>query len=222
MLAYASPGPGREAAHPRTLMLIVAAHVAAIGAVMLARSDIVTRHREPPIVLTPVPIPPDPPVNRPARKVEARPTDPVTTKPIVDAKPHTETPPLGRIDDLGQQGGTTTGSITGTGTGTTETPPAHQVERRAPVMLTSGDALRPPYPESKRMLAEEAMLTLKLSIDAAGRVVAVEPIGRADAVFLASARKHLLRVWRFSPATDDGTAVPSTKVITLRFELDEE
>ena len=50
--------------------------------------------------------------------------------------------------------------------------------------------------------------------------MAVEPVGRADAVFLAAARRHLLAHWRFKPASDDGRAVASTTVITLRFQLD--
>ena len=36
------------------------------------------------------------------------------------------------------------------------------------------------------------MLRLRLTIDARGRVVAVEPVGRADRAFLAAARRHLL------------------------------
>ena len=65
------------------------------------------------------------------------------------------------------------------------------------------------------------MLRLRLSIDARGRVTAVEPIGTADPAFLASARAHLIRVWRYKPATEDGRAVASTLTITLRFELEE-
>ena len=68
---------------------------------------------------------------------------------------------------------------------------------------------------------EEASLRLRLSIDARGRVVAVEPVGSADRAFLAAARRHLLAHWRYQPATEDGRAVASTTVITLRFELDD-
>ena len=35
-----------------------------------------------------------------------------------------------------------------------------------------------------------------------------------------TARKHLLAKWRYKPATVDGRAVPSSTVITLRFELE--
>jgi protein TonB len=48
----------------------------------------------------------------------------------------------------------------------------------------------------------------------------VEPIGRADRVFVDAARRHLIAHWRYSPATEDGRAVASTKTITLRFQLD--
>ena len=82
--------------------------------------------------------------------------------------------------------------------------------------------LRPPYPDAKRMLGEEATLRLRLSIDDGGRVTAVEPVGTADRAFLDSARRHLIRAWRFAPASEDGRPVPTSKVITLRFELGED
>ena len=58
---------------------------------------------------------------------------------------------------------------------------------------------------------------LRLSIDARGRVIAVEPVGRADPSFLAAARRHILRAWRYKPATEDGVAVASSTVIKLSF-----
>jgi protein TonB len=64
------------------------------------------------------------------------------------------------------------------------------------------------------------VLKLRLTIDPNGRVVAVEPLGRADSVFLQAARRHLLAHWRYKPAMEDGHAVTSTTVITLRFQLD--
>ena len=67
---------------------------------------------------------------------------------------------------------------------------------------------------------EEAVLRLKLTIDERGRVIAVEPLGRADRAFLDSARRHLIAHWRYRPATEDGRAVSSSAVITLRFQLD--
>ncbi|MCA1653652.1 MAG: TonB family protein [Sphingomonadales bacterium] len=166
----------------------------------------------------PIPLPKDPPpLPRDPKKFDPAPSRFSTPHDIVEIKTRTiDTAPLGTADP--------TNITDGAGTGVTPlepyVPPAtHDIVRRGPQIVTRGDSLRPPYPEAKRMLGEEATLTLKLTIDAGGRVVAVEPIGKADPDFLRSARSHLLRVWRFEPATEDGKPVPSTKVITLRFEL---
>jgi protein TonB len=86
--------------------------------------------------------------------------------------------------------------------------------------VTPPQELRPPYPQAKLLAEEEATLRLRLAIDEQGRVVAVDPVGRADAIFLAAARRHLLAHWRYKPAMKDGRAVPSSITITLRFELD--
>ena len=59
----------------------------------------------------------------------------------------------------------------------------------------------------KRRAEEEATLRLRLTIDARGRVIAVEPVGPADPSFLEAARRHILRAWRYKPATEDGVAV---------------
>jgi protein TonB len=67
---------------------------------------------------------------------------------------------------------------------------------------------------------EEAVLRLRLTIDEQGRVTAVDPVGRTDAAFLASARKHILAHWRYRPATVDGRPVSSSTVVTLHFQLD--
>jgi protein TonB len=91
--------------------------------------------------------------------------------------------------------------------------------RFGPRFATPDHALKPPYPSSKLDSGEEAVLRLRLSIDERGRVTSVEPVGRADPAFLQAARGHLTARWRYQPATEDGRAVASSTVITLRFEL---
>jgi hypothetical protein len=71
-----------------------------------------------------------------------------------------------------------------------------------------------------RAREQETVLRLRLSIDQRGRVVAVEPVGRADPTFLAAARRHILRAWRYKPAMEGDKAVAATTVVTLKFELD--
>ena len=98
-------------------------------------------------------------------------------------------------------------------------PPPSPV-RVGPRLLTSADRLKPPYPSPKLASGEEALLRLRLTIDATGRVTAVDPIGPADGAFLAAARRHLMTAWRYRPATEDGRALATTTVITLRFQLE--
>jgi protein TonB len=104
--------------------------------------------------------------------------------------------------------------------------PTPSIAAKAPVrvaarFITPASELRPPYPRSKLDTEEEASLRLRLSIDERGRVVAVEPVGKADPAFLAAARRHLLARWRYAPATEDGRAVASSTTITLRFQIED-
>ena len=86
---------------------------------------------------------------------------------------------------------------------------------------TPASALKPPYPNDKLRLQEEGTLKLQLTIDWRGRVTAVDPVGSADPSFLEAARRHVIRAWRYKPATEDGVAVGSSTVITLSFRPDE-
>ena len=94
------------------------------------------------------------------------------------------------------------------------------IVKLGPRLATPASELRPAYPPSKLASEEEAVLRLRLTIDANGRVTAVDPVGAADRAFLEAARRHLIAHWRYKPATEDGHAVASSAVITLRFVLD--
>jgi protein TonB len=97
--------------------------------------------------------------------------------------------------------------------------PSADPVRVGPRFATPASKLRPPYPPEKLEREEEAALRLRLSIDERGRVVSVEPVGATDRAFLEAARRHLIANWRYRPATEDGRPVPSSTVVTLRFEL---
>ncbi|MEO7787557.1 MAG: energy transducer TonB [Sphingomicrobium sp.] len=220
MLAYA-PRSHRAAVRPRTMILIVAGHLFVLGAVMSAKLDIPERLAATRTKIFDVPLikdPPPVPANTDARPDPA----PIQTSmaPIVDLKP------LPSVDQL-LPSVLPSGPVEGSGMLPTvpevvPTPlPPHQMVRTGARLATADDRIRPPYPASKRDLGEEATLQLTLTIDDHGRVIAVEPVGRADPSFLASARAHILRAWRFEPATEDGRPVASTKTISLRFEIGE-
>jgi periplasmic protein TonB len=224
MLAYAANAPriAGRAGSPSALTLIVAGHAALIAAVMTARMDVIgpivdeipeiinIKPETPPLP----PPPPEPEIDRPSQPV----TQDLfiqSERPIVDmdqAKPFEfDTGPT--IRDIGD--------VIGSGPTTIVDQPRHVPVKLAAVPRTPEGALKLPYPNDKLRLEEEATLRLRLTIDTRGRVTAVEPVGPADPSFLEAARRHILRAWRYKPATEDGVAIPSTVTINLSFRLEE-
>ena len=220
MLAYAANAPriAERRSAPNTLLFIIAGHVAVLAAVMSAKMDLPRRILDRPLVVTSIRVPPPPPANPIRPKVH-------TPMPVTAVDPQTWAPPkhvdTGPVEPLGP---TTidTGSLGGGGAAIIPEfhPPVHYPVKLGPRLATPESELKPPYPASKLLTEEEAVLSLKLTIDANGRVTAVDPVGRADPAFLAAARRHLLAHWRYKPASEDGRAIVSSTVITLRFELD--
>ena len=217
MLAYAASAPrtADRSSSPNAMLAIIAGHVALVAVVMSARMDLPARFIDKPIEVSLVPSPqPPPPDQPPERPQPQQPSftqpDPSVPLPPVDTQPVNPTPPTPIIDP---------------GPGPSVDPPPPVRQTPSPVsfgarLLTSGTALKPPYPPSKLLAEEEATLKLRLTIDEHGRVIAVEPVGPADPVFLDAARRYLLAHWRYQPATEDGRAVTATQVISLSFELD--
>ena len=216
MLAYAASRPTIAArrSSPHSLLFIATAHVVAIAALISAKMDLPIPHIDPPIRVELFPIPPKPvpPAPVPPRGGTTLPT-PLPFDPPIPLP----NPPGPDLSDPGPSAGPI-----GPGPITDSLPPLPRpvISRSGPSLMTPLGELKPPYPRQKLILEEEASLTLRLSIDAAGRVVSVEPVGRADPVFLAAARRHLLAHWRYKPAIEDGHAVASTIVTTLHFRID--
>jgi len=222
MLAYAAqnPRPAGRAGSPKALLLIVAGHAALIAAVMAAKLDVIPIiPSDPPIVVN---VPPEPtPPAEPEPVPQAGPQNPQTTlidhvKPLVPVEQVAPTIPV-PDGPLAQP----LPPIGGIGGGIVIDPPRHVPIKTGPRLAVTDSALRPPYPLSKIREQEEATLKLRLTIDARGRVTAVDPIGKVDPTFLEAARRHILKVWRYKPATEDGAAVSTTMVINLSFRLEE-
>lgn len=220
MLAYAANRPvaGKSQSSPNALLVVISVHVALLAIVMSAKMDLPRIVSRPPIDIfwvpppkAPVPLPPPRPAPHPRTQTLDQPPVhvplPPQTQPTLDPGPTTTIDP---------------GPIAGAGTNTiTEVPrPVLTPIRHDPRLLTPLSELKPPYPASKLLTEEEATLRLRLTIDEHGRVTAVDPVGRADGVFLQAAQRYLIAHWRYQPATEDGRAVASSTVITLRFQLD--
>ena len=208
--------------HPRTLLLVVGAHAVLLAAVMSAKMDLPIAQAptrtivdliDPPTPPPPEPTPPEP-RQQPRDSVIDRPAPIVPAPPL--NMPSIDPAPL-PLPDPGD---------TAIGNSVVPTPdplplPIPDPVRAGPRFATPADLVKPPYPSDKIRTEEEAVLRLRLSIDARGRVTAVEPVGQADRSFLAAARRHILAHWRYKPATEDGRAVASSTVISLAFQIED-
>ena len=221
MLPYAANRPlaAKRESSPNAFLVIVAVHVAAIAALMSAKMDLPPRITVPPTIIDLIRNPPP----TPSRNIEkprsvARPTNEWIDRPALQVP----VPDFDRVTvdtsgptiDLGPVAGTGAADIP-----ELAKPTATSVHHDAR-LVTPQSELKPLYPASKLLTGEEAVLTLRLSINESGHVVAVDPVGRADRDFLEAARRHLIAHWRYQPATDDGRAIASTLTVTLRFMLD--
>ena len=222
MLAYTSNRPviAERRSAPHAMLAIIAGHVALVAAVMSVKMDLPQRIKDSPLVVDLIQEAEPPPPNPVPHETPAKPQPSVIDQPVpqvplpeptrdlVDSRPT----PLPTFDDL-------------IGPKIEPKPRLEPEPRPAPVvsaarLLTSASDLKPPYPASKLASGEEALLKLRLTIDERGRVVAVEALGPADRAFVEAARRHLLARWRYKPASQDGRAVTSTAVISLRFQLE--
>jgi len=220
MLAYAANRPvvAKSQSSPNALLFVISAHVALAAVVASAKMDL-PRHfvTEPPIKIIKVPPPPAPPAPHP---IDPGPYVfvPPTPLPPIPLPPKPVDLSTTKEASLGNPG-TTLGGI-----GSAIIPGPDPIKlvpiRHEPQLLTPFAELKPPYPASKLASEEEATLTLRLSIDDRGHVVGVEPVGRADKVFVDAARRHMIAHWRYAPATIDGRAVSTALTVTLRFMLD--
>jgi protein TonB len=202
------------------MLFIIAAHVAALALVMSARMDLPRRIFEPPIKVDSLPAPMKPePVRLTTPQPEQRPlAEPVAPAPAI--VPAAEPSPI----EVGTVPAELLPGPVGGGAGnerTAQALPRSTTVFHGPQLLTRGDELKPPYPFSKQVMGEEATLALRLAIDERGRVLTVDPVGRADSVFAEAARRHIILHWRFRPAIYAGRPTNSWTVINLTFRLDD-
>jgi len=221
MLAYAAGRPriGARQSSPNAMLFVICGHIVLIAVVMSAKIALPPRVFDPPTSIISVPLPKEPPPlpMPPPRQPQAMTstTEKFQPKEVAPARIDQQVSiDVGGASEPASSGGAPVSFPSPSGE-----PQPVPVTRQAQ-LLTPPSELKPPYPQSKLLAEEEAALTLRLTIDEQGRVVAVDPVGRADAVFLAAARRHLIAHWRYKPAMKDGRAVPTSIVITLRFELD--
>lgn len=197
----------------------IAVHALVIGAWLLIPKEVIdTVFTPPPLTTTNIPItdpPPPEPVEQTVEKpIKTRPTEqqPTATDPIVP----------------GAQGDPVITGGTGAGDGIDPGPtiilppidPPH-----VPVLVDAGidpralSQFQPDYPGAMIRQGLEGAVTVRVTINAEGRVTDIARISATDESFWLATQRHALRKWRFRPATRDGVPVATTKTLTVRFTL---
>ncbi|MDB6174051.1 MAG: hypothetical protein JWL59_3362 [Chthoniobacteraceae bacterium] len=80
---------------------------------------------------------------------------------------------------------------------------------------------KPPYPEAARAQRLEGTVTLRVSVDARGRVAGVGIQLSSGHAILDRAAVNSVRSWQFEPARSNGTAVAAEVELPVRFRFEE-
>ena len=208
-----------------SFVAVVALHGAALTALALSKMDVPIKAYFPPIEMIPIeidPIPPkvipDPqpvPEPRPAPRSEIVAVDPIIETP--SRSPFEAQPPFTPPYTPGSVGKVEMKD--GNGAPVVEPKPPVRVEAQIDGRYSRD--LQPPYPPSEQRMGNEGTVTVRVTIGANGRVKAVNRVSAASDAFYKATERHALRSWRFKPATVDGKAVESEKVMTVHFRIED-
>ena len=194
----------------------IAVHALVVGAYLLMPKEMIDVFRDPPPLTTyPVDDTPPPP-EQPQPESDAKPLP--NTHPTVVEKPVVPTPPTGfttKADDHSATGDPGAGTIM-----PPIIPPAPEpVLAEATIDPRALAAFQPDYPGAMIRQGMEGKVVVRVTIGPDGRVTDIEPLSATDEAFWLATQRHALRKWRFRPATRDGVAISSAKVLTVHFRL---
>jgi len=208
------PGAGyfeQKRGSPAGLAIVVAMHAGVLGALILIKGPQIVRAANPPLVITPIPIQPDPPPVRQPRvepqhqsQVTAvRPLIPIERDPPItfvrpDPQPFPDPTPV-RAERI-------------------EMARAEIPHVRRPAELI-GSNLQPPYPPAQERAQRAGSVQVRVTIGTDGRVTGVQRISATNDDFWEATERQALRRWRFRPALLDGRPVEATKVMTVTFRI---
>lgn len=209
-------GAGRRS--PLGLGGTVAVHALIIGAFLLIPREVIDVFvPSPPLTTTHIPLPPPP---EPVVEKQADPK--IQTKP--QQQQPTVTDPVILLPQGDPQITATKGPVIGVDAGPAIIVPPVEPARDPVLTDPSIDpramaGFQPDYPGTMIRQGLDGVVTVRVTISAEGRVTDIAKISATDESFWLATQRHALRKWRFRPATRDGVAIASTKVLTVRFTL---
>ncbi|EQB09491.1 hypothetical protein L288_05755 [Sphingobium quisquiliarum P25] len=210
-------GAGRS---PVGIGAAIAVHAVAGGLFLLTPREVYAPYVPQILIGNQIPLTPPPP----PEKTDQPPESKITPKALPDPLPARVDPAI----DIPTTGPDirTTDTVTNTKPGTVEIlpppppdPPREAVLREARIDPRALPAFQPEYPGSMVRQGLEGSVTVRVTISPEGRVTAIEQLSATDEAFWIATQRHALRKWRFQPATRDGVATVSSKVMTVHFRL---
>jgi protein TonB len=78
---------------------------------------------------------------------------------------------------------------------------------------------QPDYPVGMLQREIEGSVTVRVLVDAEGRVRQVQVLRATDPDFARATERQALKAWRFKPATRDGKPVEDWQTLTVRFDI---
>lgn len=99
--------------------------------------------------------------------------------------------------------------------------PAGQPVRRGSAPARPLSAPEPPYPARVRAREGEGAVSVRLTVDASGKVSAIEVLGVSGDPALRQSVVDTVRGWTFEPALEEGRPVPSSVIRRFVFRLDD-
>lgn len=196
---------------PAGLVAVIVAHAAVLGALVLIKGPQIIREINPPLVITPIEIPPDPAIIPPPRPdTPQRPQTVTRTETVIpqdfsDIIDRRETV----IPTLPDQPRIELARVE---------PVTPSIRREAQIL--SGD-LQPPYPAVEERAQRGGTVRVRIHIGANGRVTRVERLDATSDAFWRATERQALSRWRFRPATLDGRPVETSKVMTVTFRIED-
>ncbi len=196
----------------------------AVGLISLGAGGVIEKVLTPPVQIYP-PEPVAPEHKQTPLETRFDPIEPKFPRPVIETTviPSTTKTITATQGDLVTQLGSGDTIAVSIDTGTAVEPSSVTAE---PVMHTASldkryaDQFQPPYPASAQRAEVQGTVAVRVQIGTDGKVLtaAVES-SSGSSVLDDAAIRHALKKWRFTPATRDGVAIVSTKLINVVFQL---
>jgi protein TonB len=225
----------QRTARPASFGAVVLLHGAAIAAVLLLKGPGWIKPVDTPLEIIDVKLKPPPPEVPPEPIEKLTPQVPTISR--LDVPPRVIPTPVPTIPVASNGPSILSGPVIGSGTlppsgnGTSTEAPRETVppivDKPPPVRVDSqfdprfAGALQPPYPASEERNEREGVVRVRVAIGADGRVKSVQKVSATSDAFFQATERHAIGRWRFKPATVDGRPVPSSKVLSVQFRLDD-